>query len=434
MQSESLSPYTIPQTQFLVSYLLSSQVLESAVHEPLSKTHKEVLKSQLAARFIPNEDRPETIVSYWENYSLSCKKLVLNLEMYLVNFAKPRLTEDVSGHTKTERHVLSELLENYKFVVVSGEAQTGKSHIIQEVSSRKHQSTVRIYVTESLDTKSLLGNYVCSQKVGEFEWREGPLTAVVKSGGILVLENLQDAKEDLLNLLASLLDQTFSVRGVAIPAKDSFRIIASFTVGNPVLEAKLNDVKKLSSEVVVHPKIPITYEEVFQHYTALSSNTLASSIARSLQDLFARFSRDPKSEMKGTILDAQRFLLRFNSAYEQAFSQSENPIHFSTEFKFTILQQFNEVYLLKFRNGIPQPVVTAVAESLGLSAGETASFLGSYHPRVTITENTVSTQKYSADRVQTRPRSLIKAAAPNRTSSTSAHRWSPYCSKHYWVV
>jgi MoxR-like ATPase len=399
---ETSGLHTLSQTKYLVSYILCSQILEQSTHETLSASRQESIKTKLAKEQLSPNESPVPILSFWDSHLNAYKKLVLNLEMHLVNFAKPLVPEDPAKKPQQERGIVCELLDHYKFVIVSGEPQSGKSHLIQEVTSRRNQSTVRIFITESLDTKSLLGNYVCSQKVGEFEWREGPLTAIVKSGGVLILENLQDAKDDLLNLLASLLDQTFSVRGIQIPAKDSFRMIASFTVGNPVLEAKLADVNRLSSEVMTHSKIPITYEEIFQNFTAIASNPLATSISHSLQQVFLRFSRDPKCEMKGTILDAQRFLLRFNSSYVGAFSESENPIHFSTEFKLVILQQFNEVYLMKFRQAIPQSVIVAVSEALGLSSGETASFLSSYHPRVSITESLVSTQRYSADRLEFR--------------------------------
>ena len=75
-------------------------------------------------------------------------------------------------------------------VIISGLPQSGKSTLIEDIiisDSRKH---IRIYITEQLDTKSLLGNYICGEKVGDFEWREGPLTSIVSKGGILVLENL----------------------------------------------------------------------------------------------------------------------------------------------------------------------------------------------------------------------------------------------------
>lgn len=77
-----------------------------------------------------------------------------------------------------------------KMVIISGLPQSGKSTLIEDIiisDSRKH---IRIYITEQLDTKSLLGNYICGEKVGDFEWREGPLTSIVSKGGILVLENL----------------------------------------------------------------------------------------------------------------------------------------------------------------------------------------------------------------------------------------------------
>ena len=82
-------------------------------------------------------------------------------------------------------------------VILTGLPQCGKSTLCQKVISEENRKFVRIYVTEQLETKSLLGNYICGEKIGEFEWKEGPLSSIVKKGGILVLENLQEAKEEL---------------------------------------------------------------------------------------------------------------------------------------------------------------------------------------------------------------------------------------------
>ena len=32
-----------------------------------------------------------------------------------------------------------------------------------------------LFIDNTTDLKSLIGSYVCGEKIGEFEWRDGPL-------------------------------------------------------------------------------------------------------------------------------------------------------------------------------------------------------------------------------------------------------------------
>ena len=64
------------------------------------------------------------------------------------------------------------------------------------LSNQSHTKFIRLYITKSLDLKTLVGTYVCSEKLGEFEWKDGPLAAAYKQGYLLILENLECAKDE----------------------------------------------------------------------------------------------------------------------------------------------------------------------------------------------------------------------------------------------
>lgn len=65
--------------------------------------------------------------------------------------------------------------------IITGEEFTGKTAMVDNFLQKKGlKKFIRLYVTKSLDLKSLIGNYVCSEKLGEFEWRDGPLAAAYK--------------------------------------------------------------------------------------------------------------------------------------------------------------------------------------------------------------------------------------------------------------
>lgn len=87
-------------------------------------------------------------------------------------------------------------------------------------------------MTNTLDLKSLIGTYVCSERIGEFEWRDGPLSSAYKNGYFLVLENLQEGKEELRELIASVLEGTMKIRELSeVPRHAGFKVIASWRSG-----------------------------------------------------------------------------------------------------------------------------------------------------------------------------------------------------------
>ncbi|OII75562.1 MDN1 midasin [Cryptosporidium ubiquitum] len=63
----------------------------------------------------------------------------------------------------------------------------------------KHQfKIVRLYLDNSVDSKSLLGNWVVGDKPGEFKWEYGILSLCLINGDWLLIENIQDAPKDVI--------------------------------------------------------------------------------------------------------------------------------------------------------------------------------------------------------------------------------------------
>jgi midasin len=67
------------------------------------------------------------------------------------------------------------LIKNY-FVILDGPLQSGKSTIVEQLE----QQSIRIYIDNQTDLKSLIGCYICTEKIGLFEWADGPLTQALK--------------------------------------------------------------------------------------------------------------------------------------------------------------------------------------------------------------------------------------------------------------
>lgn len=133
-------------------------------------------------------------------------------------------------------------------------------------------------------------------------------------------------------MIFDILKDRFKVRGEDIHVKDSFRIIAAYSLNSDHSQLRLKDMKKTSFDVAEFKKDPVTFEGILRKYPVLASNTLSVSIVRNLHDIVTRHNKDPKSELKSTIIDMDRFIKRVDSLFVRTF-KNENPIHFSINFK-----------------------------------------------------------------------------------------------------
>jgi midasin len=69
-------------------------------------------------------------------------------------------------------------------VLVEGPPGSGKSAAIWDLAHRTGNAAgvIELHLDDSIDSKSLLGTYVCTDVPGEFTWSPGPLTQAVVHG------------------------------------------------------------------------------------------------------------------------------------------------------------------------------------------------------------------------------------------------------------
>jgi midasin len=91
---------------------------------------------------------------------------------------------------------------------------------------------ISIHLDDQMDSKSLLGAYMCTSKPGEFVWQPGPLAQAVVQGRWLVIENIDTAPPEVLASLIPLLEsRTLQVpsRGEELLAAAGFQLFATIT-------------------------------------------------------------------------------------------------------------------------------------------------------------------------------------------------------------
>ena len=120
-------------------------------------------------------------------------------------------------------------------LLLEGPPGAGKSMLIGHLaSSTANESVVTLHLDDKLDSKSLLGSYVCGTTPGEFCWQDGPLTQAVKKGLWLVLEDIDYASFELVSALQTLLQErvlNIPSRGDVIEAAHGFQLFATMSIG-----------------------------------------------------------------------------------------------------------------------------------------------------------------------------------------------------------
>eukprot|EP01052_Picozoa_sp_SAG31_P017819 SAG31_NODE_1236_length_9195_cov_6.761214_1_plen_2798_part_10 len=132
-------------------------------------------------------------------------------------------------------HGLALALGVGKPVLLEGPPGAGKTALVEELAARVGQAKglIRIHLDDQLDSKVLLGTYVCTDVPGQFQWQPGALTQAVKQGRWILFEDVHNAPLELLAAIKPLLeDRVLFVagRGERIQAASGFHLFATQAV------------------------------------------------------------------------------------------------------------------------------------------------------------------------------------------------------------
>lgn len=141
-----------------------------------------------------------------------------------------------------EIEIFDHAIKNKIPVLLKGPTGSGKSRFVASMSSKLGLPLVTIVCNEDTSATDLLGRYLIKNQDTVFE--EGVVTKVVRDGGILYLDEIAEAREDVLTLIHSLsdfrrelyLDRTHE----NIKAHENFHLVVSF---NPGYQSSLKEMK-----------------------------------------------------------------------------------------------------------------------------------------------------------------------------------------------
>ncbi|MEN9785709.1 MAG: hypothetical protein RLZZ299_973 [Pseudomonadota bacterium] len=168
-------------------------------------------------------------------------------------------------------------------VLLKGPTGCGKTRFVRWMAERLGRPLVTVACQEDLAAADLAGRYLLEG--GDTTWRDGPLTRAVREGAICYLDEVVEARADVLTLLHPLTDDRRMLPlerlGVELAAPESFLLVVSY---NPGYQSVHRQLKESTRQRFVSLTFDYPSAEVEQEIVATESGCDAD-VARTLVDL-----------------------------------------------------------------------------------------------------------------------------------------------------
>lgn len=132
-----------------------------------------------------------------------------------------------------EQEVFEHAFRNKLPLLLKGPTGTGKSRFIEYMAHVLNKKIITISCHEETSSTDLIGRFII--KGAETVWIDGPLTTAVKEGAILYLDEVAEARPDVIVAIHSLTDHRRELfidkLGETIKAHEDFMLVASFNPG-----------------------------------------------------------------------------------------------------------------------------------------------------------------------------------------------------------
>lgn len=132
-----------------------------------------------------------------------------------------------------EVEVFEHAFKNKLPLLLKGPTGTGKSRFVEYMAYKFKKPIITVACHEETSATDLIGRYII--KGAETVWQDGPLTRAVKEGAILYMDEIAEARPDVIVAIHPLTDFRRSIYldklGEEVTATDDFMFVASFNPG-----------------------------------------------------------------------------------------------------------------------------------------------------------------------------------------------------------
>ncbi len=175
----------------------------------------------------------------------------------------------------SEVDVFEHVYKNKLPLLLKGPTGTGKSRFVEYMSYKLDKDIITVACHEETSATDLIGRYII--KGAETIWQDGPLTRAVKNGSIIYLDEIAEARPDIIVAVHSLTDYRrvlyIDKLGEEIQAHPDFMMVASF---NPGYQKGFKELKPSTRQRFVslsfdYPK-PKTETSILSEETGIAEN------------------------------------------------------------------------------------------------------------------------------------------------------------------
>ena len=132
-----------------------------------------------------------------------------------------------------EMEIFEHAYNNKISLLLKGPTGTGKSRFVEHMAAVLDKPLYTVSCHEETSATDLIGRFII--KGAETVWQDGPLSLAVKDGAILYLDEIAEARPDVIVAIHSLTDHRRELfidkRAEKIHAKEGFMLVASFNPG-----------------------------------------------------------------------------------------------------------------------------------------------------------------------------------------------------------
>lgn len=179
----------------------------------------------------------------------------------------------VVGHEQT---VFEHAYKNKLPLLLKGPTGTGKTRFVSYMAHILDKLIISVACHEETSATDLLGRYIIQG--AETVWVDGPLTRAVREGGILYLDEIAEARPDVLVAIHPLTDFRRTIYldklGEEVQAHPDFMFVASFNPGyqRGFKELKPSTRQRFISLALDYPS-PEVEAEIIVSETGIDSST-----------------------------------------------------------------------------------------------------------------------------------------------------------------
>lgn len=132
-----------------------------------------------------------------------------------------------------EVEVFEHAYRNRLALMIKGPTGCGKTRFVEAMAAKVERPLVTVACHDDTTATDLLGRYLVEG--GDTVWQDGPLTRALRQGAILYLDEIVEAREDVVVVLHSLADHRRQIYldrlNETLPAPAEFMLVISFNPG-----------------------------------------------------------------------------------------------------------------------------------------------------------------------------------------------------------